>query len=463
MGQPQPGRPERRLTALDGAALLVGTVVGVGIFKLPSLVARNSGDGTAFLLFWVVGALVALIGALCYAELATRDADSGGEYSFLARAFGAPVGFLFAWARLAVIQTGTIALVGFIFGDYAQAVLPLGPQGPALYALAAVCLLTVLNMRGAVPGARAQSVLTLLLTGSIVVLATAGLAGTGDGAEVAMTASADRPEGPVPVTVAGLALVFVFYTYGGWNEAAYIAGELKDVRRTMVRVLLGGVLLIAALYLAINLAYLEVLGLHGLAASDAAGADLAAATLGGTAATVFAGVVALAALTTMNAAIFTGSRATYALGRDYPRLPLVGSWATRADRGAPTGALAVQAAVSVVLILGGAFARDGLTAMVEYTAPVFWMFLLLIGVSIFVRRRQGGGAGQAVFLVPLYPLTPLLFCAASAYMLYSSIAYTGRGALFGLLALAVGVPLLLWAQRGARPASSALSRGGPDG
>lgn len=434
------GRPARRLTTLDGIALLVGTVVGVGIFRLPSLVAQNSGTEAAFLAFWVVGALVAIIGGLCYAELATRDADAGGEYSFLRHAFGPSVGFLFAWARLAVIQTGSIALVGFIFGDFAQALLPLGAQGPAIYALAAVALLTAVNMGGATLGARTQGVLTLVLALAVAILAVAGLA---------LPAEAPAPAtGNGTVMVAGLAMVFVLYTFGGWNEAAYVAGEMRDVRRGMVRVFLIGIALVAALYLAINIAYLRVLGLDGLAASDAAGAALARATLGETAGMVVAGLVALATLTTMNAAIFTGSRATYALGRDFPRLPLIGQWGRGAEGRAPTGALIVQALIAMLLIVGGTMARDGLTAMVEYTAPVFWTFLLLVGIAVFLRRRQ---SAPPAFAVPLYPLTPLLFCAASAFMLYSSLAYTGTGALLGLAAVAIGVPLLAWARRPARP------------
>lgn len=439
----EPGRPARRLTTADGVALLVGTVVGVGIFKLPSLVAQNSGSDTAFLLFWLAGAVVALIGGLCYAELATRDADAGGEYSFLRHAFGPSAAFLFAWARLAVIQTGSIALVGFIFGDYAQALLPLGSQGPTIYALVAVAVLTAVNMGGATLGARTQAVLTVFLAISVTVLAIAGLGMEGD---------PGAPAAGSTTTVAGLAMVFVLYTFGGWNEAAYVAGELKDVRRGMVRVFLIGIALVTLLYLAINVAYLRVLGLDRLAESSAAGADLATATLGGTAGLLVAGLVALATLTTMNAAIFTGSRATYALGRDYPRLPLIGQWGTAGMGRAPTGALLVQACISMILIIGGSLARDGLNAMVEYTAPVFWFFLLMVGISVFLRRRQ---SPPPLFAVPLYPLTPILFCAASAFMLYSSLAYTGRGALLGLAALALGVPLLAWAKR---PAERGVTR-----
>ncbi len=428
--------PERRLSVSDGVAILVGTVVGSGIFSLPAVVAANAGDGTTFLMFWVAGGLVALVGALCYAELATTEADVGGEYSFLARGWGPSVAFLFAWARVAVVQTGAIALVGFLYGDYAQALLPLGPYGPSIHAALAVMALTALNMAGAVAGAGAQKAMVALLVLALLVLAGAGLA-LGGGGTVSPTPAAGRE------TVAGLAMVLVLLTYSGWNEAAYIAGELRDVRRSMLRVLLVGVGVVTLLYLAVNAAYLNVLGLEGLGKSSTPAADAAAAALGPGAGFAMSLVVLLAMLTTMNAAIFTGARATYALGRDFPRLGWLGRWGGQS--GAPVTALLAQGAVSLALVAAGTAARDGVSAMVGYTSPVFWLFMLLVGLSLFRIRRQGV---VPAFKVPFYPVTPALFCAVCAYMVYASVMHTGTGALVGLAVLALGLPLLLWVRAG---------------
>lgn len=427
--------PERRLSVADGVAILVGTVVGSGIFSLPAVVAANAGDGTTFLLFWLAGGLVALVGALCYAELATTQADVGGEYSFLARGWGPSVAFLFAWARVAVVQTGAIALVGFLYGDYAQALLPLGPYGPSIHAALAILALTALNMAGATAGAGAQKAMVVLLVLGIGTLAVVGIAAGGDGAT--------PPPAPGRETVAGLAMVLVLLTYSGWNEAAYIAGELRDVRRSMLRVLLVGVGVVTILYLAVNAAYLTVLGLDGLGKSSTPAADAAAAVLGPTAGFAMSLVVLLAMLTTMNAAIFTGARATYALGRDFPRLSWLGRWGGQS--GAPVTALLAQGAVSLALVAAGTAARDGVSAMVGYTSPVFWLFMLLVGLSLFRIRRQGV---VPAFKVPLYPVTPALFCAVCAYMVYASVIHTGTGALVGLAVLALGLPLLLWVRSG---------------
>ncbi|WP_234703842.1 amino acid permease [Rhodospirillum centenum] len=415
-------------------ALLVGTVVGVGIFKAPALVAASSGSATDFLLLWGAGALVSLIGALCYAELATTQSDAGGEYSILTRAWGGTVGFLFAWGRLAVIQTGAIAAVAFVFGDYAQELAPLGPFGASVYAAASVTLLTVVNLRGAVTGARTQAVLTGALVLGTAVLAVSALLYGGTPPDPAASGGG--------ATVAGMAMIFVLLTYGGWNEAAYLAGELRDVRRGMVRVLVIGIGAVAALYLTINLAYVSVLGLDRLAGASTVAIDLAGETLGGQAGQVVGLLVALATLSTVNATIFTGARASYALGRDYPRFGFLGRW--DGGRDTPGGALLVQGMVALLLIVLGTPARDSFAAMVEFTAPAFWLFLLMTGLALFRFRAM---RLPAAFRVPLYPLTPIAFCLACLFMLHASLAHTGIGALFGVLALAAGVPALVWARR----------------
>ncbi|WP_114395792.1 APC family permease [Oleisolibacter albus] len=443
-------RPAPGLSTWDGVVLLVGTVVGVGIFKAPALVAANAGSQSDFLLLWLAGGLVSLVGALVYAELASTLADVGGEYRFLTRAWGRPVGFLFAWTRLAVVQTGAIAAVAFVFGDYLHILLPGGPVGAALYAALAVLVLTAVNCAGAAAGTRAQGVLTGLLLLGILVLAAASL-----GTEAAATRlSAPPPSGSV--TVAGAAMIFVLLTYGGWNEAAYLAGELRDVGRSMQRVLLLGLAAIVTLYVVMNAAYLHVLGLDGVARSDTVAATLAEATLGPRGGQAIALLVAAATLSTLNAALFTGARAAFALGRDYPRLSLLGRWDGR--RGTPVGALLVQGGISLALVGLGALARDGFTAMVEFTAPAFWLFLLLTGLALFRFRQL---RLPARFRVPLYPLTPALFCAACLFMLHASLVHTGWGALVGVAVLALGLPAYALVAHGRRPGRERERDGSP--
>jgi amino acid transporter len=433
--------PRPLLSVTDGVLLVVGMVVGAGIFKAPSIVAGNVASGLEFAMVWILGGVASLCGALVYTELSGRFPETGGEYRFLERAYGGGASFVFAWSRMSVVQTGAIAAVAFVFGDYAQQLLSLGAKGGALYAALAVAALTALNVMGTPQSRNLQKVLSALLLVALAAIALAGLLW-------APPADSVPGEKPGPGSL-GLAMIFVLLTYGGWNEAAYIAGEVHEPRRNMLRILVGGILAITALYLAVNLAYFSALGLHGMRDSQAVAADLMRRVAGGGGAAAISVVVCVAALTTMNAAILTGARASYAFGRDFSALGFLGAW--RASGSTPANALLVQGALTLVLVLAASFTRDGFASMVAYTAPVFWTFFLACGVALFVfRARQGAPAG---FRVPLYPLVPLAFCAACVYMLHSSVNYVrfavsfGGAVLAGIVVMALGVPLYFLARR----------------
>jgi APA family basic amino acid/polyamine antiporter len=237
--------------------------------------------------------------------------------------------------------------------------------------------------------------------------------------------------------------VFVLLTYGGWNEAAYISGEVRNARRNMVWSLFWGLALIAAILIFANLAYLKGLGLTAMSGSDVVAADVMRRVAGERGATFVSALIAIAALGSMNATVFTGARSIYALGQDYRTLSFLGRW--RAGGNTPANALLMQGSIALLLVLLGAWARDGFVTMVEYTAPVFWFFFLLVGLSLFVLRTQEPERPRP-FRVPLYPLTPLLFCVTCVYMLHSSLAYTGPGAAVGVGVLLAGVPLLFLAR-----------------
>jgi basic amino acid/polyamine antiporter, APA family len=435
MDASQRAAPRASLTVLDGVAIMVGIVVGIGIFKTPPLVAANVGSDAAFMGVWLLGGLVTLVGALCYAELAATYPNAGGEYHFLFRAYGSSVAVLFAWARGTVIQTGAIALVAFVFGDYAAQIVPLGPHGAAIYAALSVAILSGINLLGTPQSTRTQNLFTILTVATVLIVIATGLVVTVNGAQAPASAGSAGAGGAI-----GLAMVFVLLTYGGWNEAAYISAEMRDAGRNMARVLVLGTIVLVVIYGLMNFAYLHAFGLHGLRASEAPAADLMRRAGGAWGAAVLSITVCCAALSTLNATIFTGARVYYALGRDLPLLRRLGVWD---ERGAtPRNGLLVQTVIALVLILFGAAARDGFQAMVEYTAPVFWFFMLLVGTSLFVLRRREPRR-ERPFRVPLYPVTPVLFCITCAYLLYASLAYTGLGALVGIAVLAAGAPLLL--------------------
>jgi len=429
--------PKPTLSVADAVAIIVGIVIGSGIFKTPSLVAANTANEFMFLFAWLLGGIISLIGALCYAELATTYPHAGGEYHFLNRSFGRDIAFLFAWARATVIQTGSIAMLGFVFGDYASELLPLGEHSSAIYAALATIVLTVLNVMGVQQGKWTQNILTAAKVLGLLLVFAVGL--------LKAVPSEPIPTPDKPSSGAfGLAMIFVLLTYGGWNEAAYISAELKDVRRNMLRALMFGIGAITVIYLLVNFAYLKGLGLTAMAKSEVVAADLLRNAWGDWGAKFISVLIAVSALGAMNATIFTGARTNYAWGQDFKALHLLGVWHERTST--PVNALVVQGLISLGLVALGAATRKGFSTMVDYTAPVFWFFFLLTGLSLFILRNTDAETRRP-FYTPLYPLTPLLFCVFCVYMLQSSLSYTGVGALVGVAVLLVGIPVLMLVRR----------------
>lgn len=443
-------RPAKQLSVTDAVAIIVGIVIGAGIFRTPSLVAANTSSESMFLLAWVLGGAVSLIGALCYAELSTTFPNAGGDYHFLSLAYGKRLAFLFAWARMSIIQTGSIAVLAYIFGDYLSQVVSLGTYSSVLYAALIVIVLTGINIAGIRMSTIAQKVFTSTEVAGALLVVVVGLfiapasieqdtlsaAAIVDGTLSVQPAVATSPAPPDAGSFLGLAMVFVLLTFGGWNEAAYISAELKSGRRGMARVLIISIVIITVIYLLVNLAFSRALGHSAMASSDAVGVDLMKQVWGPTGVWLIGMLVAFSALTSVNATIFTGARTNYAVGRDFKIFSLLGKWNNQAA--GPVNAFLVQGLISLALISLGLITRSGFETIVEYTAPVFWFFFLLVGISVFVLRKKAPDA-ERPFRVPLYPILPLIFCLSSGYLLYSSLMYTGVGALVGIGVLLVGL------------------------
>lgn len=438
-------QPLPAFTTLSSIAVVVGIVVGIGIFRLPPIVASHSANEFQFISFWVAGGFISLMGALCYAELASSKPNTGGEYHFLSQGFGSTVGFLFSWGRMTVIQTGTIALIAFILGDYATLIADLGPYSTAKYATLAIVCLTGLNVMGTRHSRRGQNLFTSLIVLLLILLSLSGLITVPtDSLPELSNIDADSTGGLFTGGSAGLAMIFVLLTYGGWNEAAYLSGELQDVKRNMVRVLVFGICLITGLYVLVNFTYLHVLGLEALQNSQTVGSDLTDQIFGTEGSLLVALIVIATALSTANATIITGARTNYALGRDFTLLRFLGQW--NQENNTPVNALIVQGVIALMLVGLGMWSKETVSTMVDYTAPVFWFFLLLTTVTLFIFRFRHG-SDELPFRVPFYPLTPILFLAACTYMLYSSLAFTGTGALIGAAILAAGIPVYLLARK----------------
>jgi len=446
-----PGQPHQTLSVTDAVGIIVGLIIGAGIFGTPSIVAGAMGSESQVVACWIGGGVFAVIGALCYGELATAFPSAGGEYHFIQRAYGRSLAFLYGWARMTVIVAGSIAVFAYLFGDYLSRVVNLGANSSAIWAALVVVALTAVNYVGIREGKATQNIFTVLEVGGLVLIVVAGLL-LAPAVAPAPAAPAGGGGGPWYMGAGiGTAMLFVLFTYGGWNDAAYISAEVRDRERNMVRALLTAIGIVAVLYVLVNLAYLKGLGLAAMARSDAVAADLLKSVWGGTGEKLISIMIAIAALTSVNGSMIVGARSNYALGRDWPILGFLGRWDDAS--GSPRTAMLVQGVIALALVGFGAIQNAGFKGLVEYSLPVFWGFFLLVGIALFVLRAKEPNAPRP-FRVPGYPVVPAIFVLMCAYLLYSSIAFHRTHALTGLAVLAVGAVIMLLGRKGASQAAS---------
>lgn len=434
----QTAAPRPALSIFDAVMIITGIVIGGGIFAFPPLVAGMTGSVEWMFGAWLFGAALALIGALCYAELATTFPHAGGDYHFLTRAYGRDLSFFFAWARVMVITTGAIALLAYVFGDYMTRVLSLGAHSSTIYATLVVLLLTAVNLVGLRESARTQNLMSGLLVLGMLLVVVAGFSAPA----AATPAPAAAPGAPA---LFGTALLFVLFTYGGWNEAAYISAEVKGGSRAIVKVLVLALGLVTLVYLLFIAALLAGLGFDGLKASQQVAADVMKKGFGSFGERTIGAIVALAALTSMNATMLVAARTNYSLGNDWPAFAFMGRWS--AARDAPVAAFVVTGLISVALVLLAAVNQSGVKFMVDFTAPVFWFFFLLTGVALFVLRFREPRVPRP-FAVPMYPILPLVFIGTCAFLLYRSLLFTfeNQAIRIAIYVMAAGIVPWLYAR-----------------
>jgi amino acid transporter len=413
--------PGRHLPVFQALLITLGMVITTDILKTAPTVALNVGP-EHFYLVWVLGGVASMIGALCFAEMATAFPHPGGDYHFLRTAYGERMGFLFAWSRFSVMHTGWIALSAFMFADYVNAVVPLGQYGSGLFAGAIIAALVLLNLTGKHIGFITQTLLVGLSALGFLSIASAGVFLAWQGIEP------PAPSVPPVAQNTGMAgfsaaMIFVFLAFGGWSDAATLSAEVRDGRRGIFIAMLGALSVLMAIYLALNWAFVQ--GLNR--AFGAPGVLLILLMVG------------IAAIATINSTLLVGTRTTYAAARDVPQLRSFGDWDDR--DGVPRNALLAEGAVALLLVLFGSFTQSGFNTMVEYLTPVYWLFLSLSSVALIILRRRFPEVSRPV-KVPLYPLLPLLFFGLCLYMLYSSLTVVGFGAFLGIGVLLVGVVLL---------------------
>jgi amino acid transporter len=424
------GAPKRELNLFDSICIIVGIIIGAGIYETAPTVAGSVPSLPALMLVWLIGGVLSICGALCYAELASAYPEEGGDYVYLNRAFGGWAGYLFAWGQLIIIRPGSIAAILFPFGRYAQtfwnplAGTALETRAPLFFAVAAVLILTAVNMVGVRQGKLTQNLLSVLkVLGLILIIATAVIgfvSGTTDSA-----AALPAPAG----WNLNLAMILILFTYGGWNEIAYVAAEVESPQRNILRSLVAGVLAVSVIYLLVNCAFYSLLGHGTMASSQAVAVDSMAVVWSGAAARFIALLVCVSTLGAANGMIFTGARISYAFGCDQPGFGWLSGWSEK--YGTPCQSLLLQGALSAtIVVLAGSFSQS-----VIYTTTVVWFFFLLTGLSVFVLRAREPQIDRP-YRIHGHPFTTIIFCLSCVFLMYSAAVYDLQGT-----AIAVGLLL----------------------
>lgn len=428
----------RRLGLFDAAMVVMGGIIGGGIFLNPSIVAQRVGSTAGVLTTWILGGAIGMAGALCFAELGARRPRAGGGYVYLREAFGPLPAFLYGWTFLLVINAGGIAAIAVTFSRYLGALLNLPSGWVPVLAVGAILGLTAVNYIGVQTGAAVQNVLTVLKLAALVLLIVAGFTAV---SPAEPTPAADGGAA-ISFRTLGVALIPVLFSYGGWAHGNNMGGELKDGDRTLPRAIVLGVAGVILVYVLANAAYLRVLGVAGLAASHAPASDLLRHTFGTIGATVISLGIVTSTLGFVGVAIMTAPRILQAMAADGLALPSAAALHPRFHT--PHVALVVQGIWAAVLTLSGTYGQ-----LLDYTVFGDWIFFGLIAATLFRYRSREQAAAErwTGYRAPLYPVLPALFVLVCGYVVASSIASNPRNALVGAALISLGVPVFAWQRR----------------
>lgn len=402
-------KPKRQLTLFDSTSLIVGVILGVGVYRFAPDIAKGVDGWWQVLAIWGVGGLLSLFGAFGYAELATAYPGEGGDYVYLTRAYGRWAGFLFGWLQLVVVRPGDIAVMAFAFATYAAEIYaPSARIGPlsiqVVYACAATILLTIVNIIGVQQGKWTQNALTTIKALGLLAIVCVACFAPASGAKAVAEFS------PMPLSVA---MILVLFCYGGWNEMAYVAAEVKDPRRNIVRALIVGTVAVTVVYLLVNGAFLHVLGYKGLATSSAVASETVAAVSPALGGRLISALICISALGAVNGLVFAGARISYAVGQDHRAFRPLGKW--NPSTGTPVRALALQGILAVGLIIG----LGSIIDTVIYTAPAVYTFYIATSASVLVLRLREPDV-ERPYRVTGFPVTTVLFCCACVLLIYKA-------------------------------------------
>jgi basic amino acid/polyamine antiporter, APA family len=424
----------RRLGLFDATMIVMGGIIGAGIFVNPAEVARHVGSPALIVGAWLVGGVIAMMGAFVYAELAARRPEVGGQYAYLRDAWGPMPAFLYGWSLLLVIQSGGMAAVAIMFARHVIELTHL-PIADGWVAAAALALLTAINCLGVRAGSNVQSTLMVLKIGAIAALVICGLLLAG---AYAGPAVAPPPRAGL-LAALGAALTPVMFAYGGWQTSSFVAGELRDPRRDLARGLLLGVAGVILLYAAVAFTCVVVLGPDGLAATDTPATAVMRRALGDNGADLIALGIAISALGFLSQGMLTTPRVYFAMAEDrlfFRRIATV-SETTRA----PVAAIALQGAAAIAIALTGTFGQ-----ILSYVVSVDFIWFGLTGAALFVFRRRDAKGADGGFRAPGHPFTTGLFVVACALIVGATVYNNPANSAVGFIILLAGIPAFLYWQ-----------------
>lgn len=458
--------PRRQLSLFDSMCIIAGIVIGAGIYEVTPMIAGQASSHWMLLAIWVTGGLISLTGAMCYAELTTAYPQDGGDYVYITRAFGSRAGLLFAWMESWIVRPGNLGMMAFVFARFANQLYPIGSLaflrtlakqagspdalGFLLYASGSIVILTALNVLGVRSGKWTQNVLTVIKVVGLLAIFVVGF--------FLLPAAKPPTEAATPSTPDfRLGLILVLFTYGGWNDLSYVAAEVRNPSRNLFRALTLGVGVITLIYVLVNLAFVRALGLEGTAKPTVA-ADLLTQYCGPRGGQAISLLICCSCLGAINGTLLAGSRIYYVVGAEHRVLSWLGKWSGKFD--GPVRALILQTLVAVLWII--LFGNEkGFSRLVIFTAPVYWFFAMMVGMSLFILRWRDPDVPRP-HKVWGYPWLPVVFCLSCGFMFDSGFVYalskwrTPDGwaleAIALLIVLAAGIAVMQMAGHEDRPA-----------
>ena len=420
----------------DSIAITIGIVIGVGIFRVPAEVARYLASPALIILAWLVGGIICLLGALCYAELSSSFPETGGNYIYLRQSYGRGIGFLFGWTELLVKRTGATAAVAFVFAEYLRSFLSLANAPIKLIAISVVFFLSFMNILGLRYSKAFQNLSTLTKILALIGIILFGLL-SGKGS-ISNLSCLIAPIDKGILSSFGLALIPILWTYGGWHESTFVTGETRDHKRSLPFSLITGIIIITSLYIVINLVYLYLVPANQMVGAKLIASDVMQILYGAGSRRILEILVIISSLGCINGMIITGSRVTYAMTKDN----LVFSYLGKINRqhSTPSRSILVNASWTAVLIIWGTFDK-----LLFFTGIVYWLFFALSGIGLFLLRHKFPHI-ERPFKVWGYPVVPVAFIIICTALVINTLFFYTRESLFGLCLTMMGIPIFILSQ-----------------